>query len=133
MELTIFGIFELELEGSALYVETRVSDSVPSLTVELRMHFTKAPPLAIVFELDLDFSRVPLRAIVAGLEADTVYPQLLIIVHFDCDPRFIVGRCEPFVVTFVTLAQQVLWIFASGSATTWRSVFGLDGCLRANL
>ena len=53
--------------------------------------------------------------------------------HFDFDPRFIVGRCEPFVVTFVTLAKQILRIFASGSATTWRSVFGLDGCLRANI
>ena len=97
------------------------------------MHFTKAPPLAIVFKLDLDFSRVSLRAIVAGLEADTIYPQLLIIVHFDCDLGFIVRRCEPFVVTFVTLAQQVLRIFASGPSTTWCSVFGLDGCLLYNL
>jgi hypothetical protein len=133
LELTSIVVFELELEGSALHVEPRVSHRVPSLTVELRMHFTKVPPLAVVFELDLDFSRVPLRAIVSGLEADTVDPQLLKIVHFDCDPRFIVGRCEPFVVTFVTLAKQILRIFASGSATTWRSVFGLDGCLRANL
>ena len=100
-----------------------------SLTVELRMHFTEAPPLVIVFELDLNFSRVSLRAIVSGLEADTVDPQLLIILHFYCDPRFIVVRREPFVVTFVILAQQVFQISAFASATNCCCVFGLNRCL----
>jgi hypothetical protein len=97
------------------------------------MHFAEAYPPTIDFVQDLDFSRVSLRAIVCGHEADSVDPQILIIVHFDFNPRFIVLSHAPFVIVFVTIAQQVLRIFATGSATTWRCVFGLDSCIRANI
>jgi hypothetical protein len=99
--------FDLELESSAFNVESGVSDRVPSIAVELRMHFAEAYPLAIDFVKDLDLSRVSLRAIVRGLEADSVDPQILIIVHFNFYPRFIALSHVPFVKSFVTVAQQV--------------------------
>ena len=99
--------FDLELESSAPYVEPGVGHRMPSMTVELRMQFSEAYPLAIDFVQDLDFSRVSLRAIVGGLKADSVDPQILIIVNFDFYPRFIVLSHAPFVIVFVTIAQQV--------------------------